>query len=133
MERALARLVGRGVLKREEKRILWVFGSRRYPVIDDREEREAKLRILEVLLRDEIPDPRTVVLICLADACSLFPSILSPEDLPAVSERVHQVTKMDLIGRKMLEELRDLHESVNHVGWWSLGEAIDGLESESKP
>ncbi len=132
-ERALARLVGRGILRREEKRVLWVFGSRRYPVIDDREEREAKLRILEVLLRGEIPDPRTVVLICLADACSLFPWILSPQDLPAVSDRIQQVTKMDLIGRKMLKELRDLHESVNHVGYWGFGDATDGLESGSNP
>ncbi len=130
-EHALARLVGRGILRREEKRVLWVFGSRRYPVIDDREEREAKLRILEVLLRGEIPDPRTVVLICLADACSLFPWILSRQDLPAVSDRIHQVTKMDLIGRKMLGELRELHETVKRVGYWGLGEAIDGLESES--
>ena len=55
-EGALARLVENGVLNREEDRFLWVFRSRRYPTIDGRAEREVKLRIMGVLLSDEIPD-----------------------------------------------------------------------------
>ena len=54
-ETALARLVERGILRREEDRFLWVFSSRRYPLIDGEAEREVKLRIMEVLFGDEIP------------------------------------------------------------------------------
>ena len=56
-EGALARLVERGILRREDDRFLWVFQSRRYPVIDGEAEREVKLRIMEVLFSNEIPDP----------------------------------------------------------------------------
>ena len=69
-EEALSRLVDAGILERQEDRFLWVFRSRRYPVIDGKAEREAA--DMEVLFSDEIPDPRDVVLIALADACD-FP------------------------------------------------------------
>ena len=87
-------------------------------VIDNRELKEVKLRILEILLSDEIPDPVDVVLICLANACSLFPSILSPKDLAPAWERIQQVAKMDLIGQKMIQEIRNVHDTVVRVGWW---------------
>ena len=54
---AIASLERRNIIKVQDTRFLWVFGSRRYPVIDDREEREAKLRLMDVLLSDKIPDP----------------------------------------------------------------------------
>ncbi len=57
-EEALARLIANGILESRDDRFLWVFQSRRYPTIDGKAEREVKLRIMEVLFSDEIPDPR---------------------------------------------------------------------------
>ena len=71
-EEALARLVSAGILERQEDRFLWVFRSRRYPAIDGKAEREVKLRIMGTLFSDEIPDPRDIMIICLADACGIF-------------------------------------------------------------
>ena len=56
-EEALSRLVGHGILEREDDRFMWVFKSRRYPTIDGTAEREVKLRIMEVLFSDLIPNP----------------------------------------------------------------------------
>ena len=100
-EEALARLVERGVLRREDNRFLWVFKSRRYPIIDGKAEREVKLRLMEVLFSDEIPDPRDIVIICLADACDLFTELLSKRELERAAKRVEQVRRMDLIGQAM--------------------------------
>ena len=98
-EKAFARLVERGILKIIDDKILWVLEIRRYPVIDDREEREVKRRILDVILSDDIPDPRDIVLICLADACSIFDEILTARELESASDRIVQVRKLDLIGQ----------------------------------
>ena len=75
-ERTLASLVERGILERREDKLLqeaiedlWVFRSPRYPTIDEEAEREVKRRITGVLFTDEIPDPRDIALICIADAC----------------------------------------------------------------
>ena len=111
-EEALSRLVQSGILEVQEDRFLWVFRSRRYPVVDGRAEREVKLRIMEVLFSEEIPDPRDVVIICLADACALFRQLLSKQELERASKRIEQVTRLDLIGQAMSQAIRDIQLSI---------------------
>lgn len=111
-EEALARLVKSGILEEQEDRFLWVFRSRRYPIVDGRAEREVKLRIMEVLFSDDIPDPRDVVIICLADACALFRQLLSKQELERASKRIEQVTRLDLIGQAMSQAIRDIQLSI---------------------
>ena len=96
---ALKRLIARGILKAENGRHLWVFRTRRYPVIDDSEQEEVRARLRQLLMSDEIPDPRDVVLVCLIDACALAGFVLSAAELDAASPRVAQLRKMDLIGQ----------------------------------
>ena len=71
-ERGLRRLEARGIIRREDKKILWVFGTRRYPLINDREIREVKLRIMGVILKDDIPEAHDMMLTALAQTCGLF-------------------------------------------------------------
>ncbi len=111
-QEALDRLVERGILKRQDDRFLWVFRSRRYPVIDDRAEREVKLRIMEILFSDQLPDPREVVIIGLAHACNLFRQILSARELEHVAPRIDQVRRLDLIGQAMSQAITDIEVSL---------------------
>ena len=115
-ESALARLVERGILEQHENHFLWVFRSRRYPAIDGTAEREVKLRIMGVLFSDELPDPRDVVLICLADACGIFKQMLSRRELDQASARIRQVRKLDLIGQAMSQAIRDIEVSIASAG-----------------
>jgi golgi phosphoprotein 3 len=96
---ALKRLIARGILKEENGRHLWVFRARRYPLIDNTEQQEVRARLRQILLSDEIPDPRDIVLICLVDACALMRFVLSDEELATTAARVQQLRKMDLIGQ----------------------------------
>ena len=57
-ERSLARLVDRGILHREEDRFMWVLRTRRYPIDDYKAVREVKLRIMGVILSEDIPEAR---------------------------------------------------------------------------
>ena len=107
-ETANARLVERGIIEVEEGRFLWVFRSRRYPMVDGQAEREVKLRIMEVLFSDVIPDPRDVVIICLADACGIFPELLSKREVQMAQPRIDLVRKMDLIGRAVTAAIRNI-------------------------
>jgi len=109
---ALARLIAHGVLKEQDKRFLWVFETRRYPMIDGRAEREVKLRIMGVLLSDEIPEPRDIAIICLVDACNVFDELLSDRELETVRPRIEQVRKMDLIGQAMSNAVWEIQASI---------------------
>ena len=111
-EEALARLISLGILEARDDRFLWVFRSRRYPLIDGQAEREVKLRIMGVLFSDEIPDPRDVVIICLADACGIFRGLLSRQELARASARIEQVRRLDLIGQAMSQAIHDLELSI---------------------
>ena len=111
-EGALDRLVERGILERQEDRLLWVFRSRRYPMVDGKAEREVKLRIMGVLFSDEIPDPRDVVILCLADACGLFRQMLSRRQLDQAASRIDQVRKLDLIGQAVSQAIHDIEVSI---------------------
>ncbi len=111
-EQALDRLIRNGILERRDDRFLWVFKSRRYPAIDGKAEREVKLRIMGVLFSDEIPSPRDIVIICLADACGLFGELLSRREAELASVRIEQVRKLDLIGQAMSQAIRDIDLSL---------------------
>ena len=111
-EEALARLVSVGILERQEDRFLWVFRSRRYPAIDGKAEREVKLRIMGTLFSDEIPDPRDIMIICLADACGIFNELLSKRELEQAASRIQQVRRLDLIGQAMSQAIDDIETAV---------------------
>ena len=111
-EEALSRLVSTGILEERDESFLWVFKSRRYPAVQGEVEREVKLRIMEVLFSDEIPDPRDVMLICLAEACGILARLVSREELDRASKRIEQVRKLDLIGQAMSQAITDIELSV---------------------
>jgi Golgi phosphoprotein 3 len=116
VDSATSMLVEKKILKMEEKKILWVIGTRVYPMIDDKEEKEVKKRIIDLLMSDEIPTPQDVVLVSLIDTCSLFSTILSQKEVDRLSARIEQIRKLDLIGQEVtmvLERLRsDIAEAM---------------------
>ena len=111
-DEALSRLVAAGILERRTSKTLWVFASTRYLAVDERVEREVKRRVMEVLFSDEIPDPRDVVIICLADACGIFRRLLSKSELARATERIEQVRRLDLIGQAMSSAIESIELSV---------------------
>ncbi len=108
----LQRLVDRGILKVDEHKILWVFSTRRYPMIDNTQETEVRTRIRHIILTDELPDPRDVVIISLIQACDLVDELFEPSERKQAYKRIVQLSKMDLIGQAVNKAVNDLNEIV---------------------
>ena len=116
----LARLAERGILEAEgdgppvflSRR---VSRARRYPNVEGHAAEEVRLRIMRVLFSEEIPDPRDVVLICLADACGIFEAILSASERAEVQERIETVRKLDLIGQAVTQAVRNVESTSRPV------------------
>ncbi len=103
-ELVIEELVKKGIVKQVEEKVLWVFPSRRYPIINDQEITDVETRICNLVLSEnEIPNPRDAVLVCLIDAAGLFSEILSPRQLHRAEPRIKQLAKLDLIGQKIQE------------------------------
>ena len=111
-EKALHRLEERGIIRRQNMKIMWVFGKRRYPLLDDKEVREVKLRILGVVLGNDVPTPHDVMLTGLAEACGLFRYILSAQEANSATVRIAQISHMDLIGQAVAKSVAEIQSAI---------------------
>jgi hypothetical protein len=98
---ALDRLIERGILKRQDKKILWVIGLRRYPTVDGHERTEVRTRLGQLILSEDLPDPRDAILISLLRGCRLTDRIFSGPEFAARDQRLATLAKMDLVGREV--------------------------------
>ena len=103
---------GLGVLERGERSFLRALDVRRYRMIDVEAEREVRRRIGRVLLSDDIPDPRDVALIGLADACDILGNVFPDRSIEAWRPRVDRLRNMDLIGRELAGAISDIEHNV---------------------
>lgn len=100
-------LIRKGVLKIEDKKVLWVFSSRKYPVIDDTEITEVRARVRELVFSDEIPDIQDIVIISMLFYSGMLDLVLTDGEIDEKVDRIEQIAKMDLIGQsisKVIEE-----------------------------
>lgn len=111
-EQVLAMLVSKNILKVENKKILWVFKARRYPMIDNREVKEVTARLRELIAGDDIPDPRDAVLVSLVDACRLFDDLFSAEEFERYQPRIKALAKLDLIGQEIAKSIREIAQAM---------------------
>jgi golgi phosphoprotein 3 len=111
-KRVLDGLVRKGILKEEDRRILWVFAVRRYPIADNRDVKEVRTRLRELILGDELPDPRDVVLISLGMACHLLEDLFTSEEYERVAPRIAALARLDLIGQAMTKAISDIDQSI---------------------
>ena len=109
---ALDRLVERGMLQRHTQRILWVFRRQRLNIVDEEAARQVEQRIRDLLFSDDLPGPRDVVTICLADVCGILDHLLSASELEQAAARISQFRQMDLIGQAITQAIWDIESSL---------------------
>lgn len=107
-DQVIARLVEREILiKPEEDGVLSltprVIRTRRYPSLDGAEQEYVTLRVMRLLFDDDLPSPEDVAIVSLANACGLFPVLLSPSELKEAQERIDLFSQMDLIGQAIIK------------------------------
>jgi len=112
----LEQLIKKGILKKIDEKIFWVFHTRRYPIINNKEIKSVEERIKHLVLNEsDFPDPREAVLVSLIKASNLFETILSPKELKRAEKRIQSLAKIDLVGREvvnMITEIRNFSPSI---------------------
>ena len=93
------RLVARGIVIRGRDGMLLVMGTRHYYDESGRPLRDVRQRLAGELLSDEVPDPRDIMIVSLAEACALWPSLLDESACARLAPKIAQIAKMDLIGQ----------------------------------
>lgn len=111
-ETALKRLEARKIIRREDKKMLWFFGVRRYPTQSTGEAREVRSRLFDILLRDYKPYPEDVMLLALIDRCHLLSRIMPVPDYEEAEPRLRDLVKMDLIAQAMSGAIDEVESSI---------------------
>ena len=105
----LSELINKGILKIVDERIFWVFHTRRYPIINNKEITSVEARIRELVLNEgELSEPREAVLVSLIQACNLFETILSPKEFKRAEKRIQNLARLDLVGREVVDMIREI-------------------------
>jgi len=112
-ERVAAQLAAAKILEIKEEKKLLFFKSRRYLLADSSGLDAVKSRLRELVLGDEIPDSRDVILVEIANSCGLFDEIISIEDLARVRPRIIALRKLDLIGQAMTGIIREIEHTIS--------------------
>ena len=95
----IERLAERGIVLRGRDGSLLVMGTRRYRDDDGRRLKDVRQRLAGVLLSGEIPAPRDIMIVSLADSCALWPGLLEECARIRLAPRIAQIARMDLIGQ----------------------------------
>lgn len=111
-ERVLAQLIRKGILKQENRRILWVFEIHRYPLMDDREVKEVKMRLRELILGNDIPDARDAVLISLGNTCRLLEDLFTKEEKERIHSRIAALARLDLVGYALTNSISEIERKI---------------------
>ena len=93
-------LCKRGILRAEEDSILLVFSRKTYPELNPQPERELVDRLHRAIFTEsEDLDPRTVVLISLADGTGLLNAVFGRKELKSRKPRIEQLISGEMSGQ----------------------------------
>ena len=102
-ELVLTELLQKGILKEEDRKVLWIFPDKRYPIINDKEIVSVEKRIRKILLRESKPSSKDAALISLLHASDLFAKILTPDELDEHADCIAEISEQCDIGEKIDE------------------------------
>ena len=96
--RVAQRLCDCGILRQDEKKILWLFTKKVYPELNGSYEDELRQQMADVMFDDKIkPDGPTAILIALANHGGLLKANFAPEELRQHKERIKQLANGDIL------------------------------------
>ncbi len=111
--RIAERLAGRGILRVDEGRVLGIFTRKVYPEIDPDPERAMIARLRKAIFSDsgEV-DPRTVVLLSLANSADLLKSVFPKKELKGRKARIEKVVNGEMTGKAAKEAIQAMQAAV---------------------
>lgn len=103
----------RGILRAEEDKVMLVFTRKLYPEVNPGPERSILERIRTAIYEPSRPvDPRTVVLVALADAADLMKVVVERNERKQIKPRVKQIIEGDVAGKATREVIQAVQAAV---------------------
>lgn len=102
--KAARQLCARRILRADEDKVLFVFKRRIYPEIDPMPEKKIIDRLRDAIYNDHAKlDPRTVVLISLANGSDMLRPTFGRKEIKSRKKRIEQIENGELTGKATKE------------------------------
>ncbi|CAB0150151.1 hypothetical protein PSI9734_00718 [Pseudidiomarina piscicola] len=112
-EKVAQALVASGIVKLEEKKVLWLFTQKVYPEVNPEPESYLRTEMRRLILDRPLEiDPRIAVMISLAKGARLLNQVFSKDELKANKERVQQVINGELLGQSTKDVIAAIEVAV---------------------
>jgi hypothetical protein len=105
---ALAELKDKGIIRHETSKLLWVIDRHRFPLVDGAQRQHVTARLAQVVLNDDIPDVRDIMLVSLVHACGLLNVVLADAQIEARAEWIETLSNIETIARTVSRAIADL-------------------------
>jgi hypothetical protein len=106
------RLVAKGILQREERRLLLIFPTTRYPQVNPLPEYAVRERLRAALRAMTPPDDRTAALIALAHACDLVGRLFDKGERREAKKRAREIARNQPIGAAVVQTVEAIRAAV---------------------
>lgn len=105
-------LVEKGVLRKEEKKFLWVFPYKRYPENDPQPERRVRDMLLDLLEGRITPTERLLALLSLVRACDLIVEVFGKGNKREKKKRIDAFLADDRVGKAVSAVVAEVNAAV---------------------
>jgi Golgi phosphoprotein 3 len=111
--RAAQQLCRRGILRADEDKVLLLFTRKIYPEVDPGPERELIGRLEHAIFTDTRDiDPRTVVLLSLANSTGLLKIVFDKKKLKGRKARIEQIINGEITGKATTEVIEAMQAAI---------------------
>lgn len=109
----LQRLIERGVLRKEEHKILWIIPNNKYPTSNSNPENKVRERLNNVILNGAKSEPRDVMLLSLIDVSDLTKEAFRDQsDYKEVKRKIKEVTEDIKISQAINKSIREIQTAI---------------------
>ncbi|MHC4542107.1 MAG: GOLPH3/VPS74 family protein, partial [Planctomycetota bacterium] len=106
-------LCKRDVLAAGHGRILLIFRQRIYPEVDPEPRREVVERLRGAIFTDALHvDPRTLILLSLADSTGLLIAVFDKDELGGRKARIEQLVNSEILGRAVRGAIKTMRTTI---------------------
>jgi hypothetical protein len=96
----------RGILRKDDRRVLLVFSRRAYPTVNPGPERELVARMRRAIFDEAgLADPRTAIAVSLASNADLLRQLFDKKELKAKKRKIEELTRSSEVSRATKEAI----------------------------
>lgn len=99
IDKVMNNLVNKGILKKEEKRILWIIPVETFPMKDPLPTVHTRLRVREIVLEDVAPDKHDIALLSLIKSTNLIDELFLKEERKQANNIINDFIGSEQIGK----------------------------------